>query len=502
MKHLLIIIQCLGLSLAGNAQKSINVKLYSAYLADTVAYTVWMPENGSSTQQYTSIYTFSYGASDAEFTAALIHYLNKLNVTHLPPIIVVNIQANMDRIGYNYETGLLTSKGAKMLQCLKNEIFPVLERKYKASRFRTYMGQSYGASYGNHLFLFQSALFSGYMLFSPEKLSPAQPPFEITTELTKFYSNRPTFYFLASGAEDLRRRLDYAGEIAEKVKRLDSIQFYFQYENLQTAGHNNSTAIGLPSALDFIYRQYNSFPELDSVTSISKALRQYEKRIFDLYEILPEKNSFHIYQPFLSAIWQQNDTTGMVEAINYFISDNTGGRQLRDFAYSCWVVGLNAKAKLLYQRAIQKILAGEMSSAFSPAALITCYRELAFNILKDKPQEGWVLLQKALKICLQHKDNMHMSYYPDIYFYLGKFAADTNMKVKEGLDYLLLYAEKRKDLVDIIHVSFDELYYSIGKCYELLHDTANATTYLQKALRLDANHEKAKALLKKLQAEK
>ncbi len=490
------------MSLAGPAQKNINEKLYSTFLGDTVDYTVWVPSNGSAGQQYTTIYTFSYGASDAAFTAELIYYLNKLNITHLPPIIVVNIQADMDGIGYNYETGLLTTKGVRMLECIKSEIFPVLEHKYQASQFRIYMGQSYGASYGNHLFLFQPELFSGYMLFSPEKLTPTQPPFEISDELIQFYGSRPTFYYLASGVDDLQRRQDYAGEIAQKVKRLDSIQFNFRYENLPTAGHNNSTAIGLPSALDFIYRAYNSFPELDSITSMSTALSQYEKRVTRFYGIKPEKNSFHIYQPFLSAIWQRIDTAWMRAAIHYFISEKTGGRQLRDFAYSCWVVGLNEEARQLYGKAVKKILADEMSLVFSPSTLITCYRELAFNIMKDNPENGWNLLQKALEVCLQHKGNIHISYYPDIYFYLGKFAADNNMNVKKGLNYLLLYVEKRKDLVDIIHVAFDEVYYTIGKCYDLLHDTSNATKYLQKALDLNASHGKAKSLMKKIQADK
>lgn len=502
MKTTLIVSLCLWLSLTGHAQKSIDEKLYSIYLNDTISYTVWMPENAPLAQQYTTIYTFSYGASDAAFTAALIQYLNKLNVTNLPPTIIVNIRADMDRMGYNYETGLLTVQGERMVECLKKEIIPVLARKYKASGFRTYMGQSYGASYGNHLLLFYPEIFSGYMLFSPEKLAPTQPPFEFTTELTQFYSSRFTLYFLASGRYDIQRRQDYAGEIAQKVKRLDSTKFNFQYENLLKAGHNNSTVIGLPLALDFIYRQYNSFPELDSGVSILKALKRYERRIFDLYGILPEKNSFHVYQPFLSSIWQRKDSTGMVEAINYFISNKTGGRQLRDFAYSCWVVGLDAKAYLLYEKAIKKILADEMLSPFSPSALITCYRELAFNVLKDKPQQGWELLQKALNVCLQYKANIHISYYPDIYFYLGKFAADNNWKVKEGLNYLLLYAEKRKDLVDIIHVGLDEVHYNIGKSYSLLNDTTNATQYLQKALYLNAGYEKAKTLLKNLQRDK
>ena len=497
IRYVLTITIFINFSLISFAQKSIKEKFYSRYVNDTVSYTAWLPENWSAKQNYTTIYTFSYGASDAEFTSEQIHYLNKLHISHLPPTIVVNISADMDRMGYNYETGLLTANGMNMVECMRKELIPLMESKYKASTFRTYMGQSYGASYGNYLFLFQPDIFSGYILMSPERLSALQPPFELTPELIHFYIGRPTYYFLATGALDMQRRQDYAKEISKKIKGLDSTKFNFRYENLSNAGHNNSLAIGLPLALSFIYQQYNSYPEIDSATSILSAIKQYEKNVNDIYRILPQKNLLDIYQPFLSYIWQRKDTTGMIDAINYFITKESSGRQLRDFAYSCVIVGLREKARQLYERAIKKNLADEMSTDLGPAALVTCYRELALNILKDDPQQRWNLLQKALKFCLQYKSSIYIGYYPDIYFYLGKFAADNDFNVRDGLHYLLLYSEKRKDLINL-HFSFDEVYYNIGKCYALLHDTTNAKEYLQKALDLNSNNKKAKELLQKL----
>ncbi|GAB2811180.1 hypothetical protein GCM10027043_08240 [Ferruginibacter profundus] len=479
------------------AQKSITVKLHSRYVNETIPYTVWLPANWVPDEKYTTIYTFSYGASDAAFTVQQIQYLNKLHITPLPPVIVVNVWADMDRMGYNYESGLLTVNGTRMLECLKNEIIPQVEQKYKASKFRTYMGQSYGASYGNYLFMHQPELFSGYILMSPEKLSAAHPPFDITPGLAAFYSTRPTFYFLASGALDLQRRQDYTKEIAGKIKQLDSSTFHYQYYNLAEAGHNNSTAMGLPLALDFIYQQYTPDPELNGESDMLTSINKYATSLTNLYGTLPEKNVATVYLPFLTYTWQHKDSSAMKAVISYFLTEKSGGRQLRDFAYSCVVVGLKEKAKELYQRAIDKISASEMSQNMGPSSLITCYRELAFNVLNNDPRAGWALLQKALATCLLHKDNIYIGYYPDIYYYLGQFAVNNNFNLKKGLDYLLVYQAKRPGLVDIIHDNIDGVYYYTGKCYFMLHDFTNARLYLKKATDYNPANKAAKELLLK-----
>jgi len=498
MKYFFAVITFVTLNFTGFAQKEVNEKLYSKSTNDTVNYTVWLPKDWSANQKYTTIYTFNYGASNAEYIADQITYLKKLNITQVPPIIVVNIWVNMDRIGYNYETGLLTSKGFSLIKCIKNEIIPAIERKYKASKFRAYIGQSYAASYGNYLFLYQPDIFSAYILMAPEKLSLQEPPFEITQKLVISILEDLHSILLLRANMICNEDKIMQKKLKKKVKQLDSIEFNFKHERL-SANHNNIIAHGLPLALEFIYKSYSSYPELDSATTVISAIKNFEKKINDIYGIQPEKSSFNLYNYFLSQIWQRNDTIGMLDALNYFITDKSNGRNLRDFAYSCSIVGLKENAEQLYEQAIKKILKDEISTDLGPVSLITCYRELAFNILKNEPQQGWNLLQKALQVCIKYKDNIHIDdYYPDIYFYLGQFSANNDYNVQKGLEYLLLYAGKRKDLVDIIHFRFDRVYYTIGKCYTLLHDTTNAKLFLQKALELNTKNKEAKELLQKL----
>ncbi len=496
MKKRIISILILLSSLTTYGQTKIEEKIISKYLKDTVRCTIWLPENWNSHQKYTTIYTFSYGASDAEFIAEQIKYLNKLHISSLPPNIIVNIWADMDLIGYNYETGSLTDRGSKTVGCLKNEIIPLLERKYNASRFRTYIGQSYGASYGNYLFLNQPEIFSAYIIMSPERIADSQPPFDITGELEKFYGQRRTYYFAASGALDMQRRQDYVKDISEKLSKLNSSKLSYRTENFSIAGHNNSLAVGLPVALDFIFQQYASFPQPDSSGKISTLIKKYENNLSEIYGIGVDKQSSVAYSPLLPLIWQKKDSTGLVDAINYFVNKESNIMVLRDFAYSSSIVGLNESAKQLYNQAISRGLANQKASDFYPGYLITCYREKA--ALADNAKEGWDLLQKALQICTRYKSNIYNSYYPTIYYYLGKFASEKSYKVEGGITYLQLYIEKQKDIVTFNQFPLDKAYYYLGSCYASLKDNKNSKIYLQKAIEINPENKSAKKLLESL----
>lgn len=483
------------LSFTSFAQTKVDKKIYSEYLKDTLQYTIWLPEHWNSNQKYTTIYTFSYGASDAKYIAEEVAYLRKHNISNLPPIIVVNIWVDVDLIGYNYETGLTTERGNHTIATIRNEIIPALERKYNASKFRTYIGQSYGASYGNYLFLHQPDLFSAYILMSPERIAPSQPPFEITPKLKKFYETRPTYYYIASGGLDMKRRRGYAKDVADKLAKLDSSKFAYRYQRISFAGHNNSLSIGLPIALNFIYQQYSFFPK-PGAESISSLIQQHESILSKIYGISMDKNSYGSYGNLLPIIWQKKDSAGMINAINYFITNKADVIELRNFGYACTIVGLNNKARQLYSEAISKGLSSQNSPSFYPVYLITCYRENA--AITSNPEEGWNLLQNALKICLKYKSNIHNDYYPNIYYYLGKFSSENNYKVQEGIKYLKLYTEKRKDEITLNQSPLDKVYYYLGKCYILSGDKKDGKRCLQKAIDANPPNKKAKDLLQTL----
>lgn len=204
---------------------------YAARLKDSIPYQVWLPDNWNAQQKYPLIVMYNYGAANERVLAATVNYYAN-HLQKIPSTIVVNIMVNMNQIGYNYETGTLTEAGKNLVLCLKEDVFPAIRKKYGASAYTTYIGQSYAASYANYLFLNDPTLFNAYILIAPEKIGEGQPAFEISEGNERFYGQNKCMYYVATGEDDIARRIAYAKEIAQKTKILDTSSFSFKYRIL------------------------------------------------------------------------------------------------------------------------------------------------------------------------------------------------------------------------------------------------------------------------------
>jgi len=460
---------------------------YSTHVKDSIAYNVWLPDNWNSKQKYPVILMYNYGAANDHLLASTVNYY----ATHLrtiPNSIVVNIMVSMDQIGYNYETGDLTNSGRQLISCLKEEIFPILRKKYNASSYVNYIGQSYAASYGNYLFLNAPELFSSYILIAPEKLGIGKPGFELNNEHIGFYKENARSYYLATGENDIERRINYAKEIANKTKELDTVSFKFKYTHFMAADHNTLFAYALPNALEFLFEPYQQFLEKDPKLSAYQNLVGIDDCLNKYYGIHLER-SFKNYNSLLQDATNKKDTSSLVAIVKYFENQQSRGQDLRNFAYFFHINGLTSLSYSYYQKAIKKIQAHEINTKAGHQALVTCYRELALNFNQNDLDKSWELLQKAL--------NDPYINDPDMKYDLGKFSVDHQYKVEEGLNYLLSFAEDRTNLVDIINLPYYRINLLIAKAYFLRNNTKKSREYAQKVLKDDPKNTEAQGLLRK-----
>jgi len=430
---------------------------------------------------------YNYGAANDHLLASTVNYYAN-HLRKIPNSIVVNIMVNMDQIGYNYETGDITNPGKNLINCLKEEIFPILYKKYHASSFVSYIGQSYAASYGNYLFLNEPKLFSAYVIIAPEKLGIGQPNFELNNDHIRFYKENPRSYYLATGENDIERRINYAQEIAKKTKDLDTISFKFKYNHLMGADHNTIFAYALPDALGFLFEPYNKFLENDSKLSAYQNLVTIENHLNRYYGINLERN-FKNYNSLLQDATSKKDTSSLITIVKYFENQRSKGQDLRNFAYFFQINGLASLSYSYYQKAIKKIQDNEINTKAGHQVLVTCYRELALNFHPNAPDKSWEFLQKAL--------NDPYIRDPDMKYDLGKFSVDHNYKIEEGLNYLLSFAEDRANLVDIINLPYRRINLLIAKAYSLQNNIKKSREYARMVLKDDPENTEALALLRK-----
>lgn len=289
LRKFIILLLIIGFYIPANAQKLSKELIYSTNIKDSLAYNLWLPDNWNKEQKYPVILMYNYGSVNDNLLASTVnYYANHLRM--IPNSIVVNVIVNMNQIGYNYETGNITNSGKKLISCLREEVFPILHKKYNASSFISYIGQSYAASYGNYLFLNEPKLFSSYILIAPEKLGVGQPGFELNNEVIHFYKENPRSYYLATGENDIERRINYGKEIAVKVKVLDTTNFRFKYNHFSNADHNTLFAYVVPNALEFLFDPYNRFLENDSKLSAYQNLVSIENHLNEYYGVNLELN--------------------------------------------------------------------------------------------------------------------------------------------------------------------------------------------------------------------
>ncbi len=135
----------------------------------------------------------------------------------------------MYRIGFIYATGQLTPTGQQMVECLRQEIISLVEKKYHTASFHSYLGHSFTASYGNYLFQYDQG-YSMDILLAPEKialnnlLSPSLQSCGIGIISTT------DFTMLRWGEHDLARWAAYAEEVIDQLKTLDSNRMCSKYK--------------------------------------------------------------------------------------------------------------------------------------------------------------------------------------------------------------------------------------------------------------------------------
>ncbi|WP_276479511.1 hypothetical protein [Paraflavitalea pollutisoli] len=110
--------------LAVNAQQKVEEQLYSTALKAPVRFTVYVPADRDTLQTLPALYSFGYGMVSGDYIAAQLNYFQSANYP-FPPTIVVNILANMDRIGFVYDDGRLTPTGKEWWIAFGMRLFPL-----------------------------------------------------------------------------------------------------------------------------------------------------------------------------------------------------------------------------------------------------------------------------------------------------------------------------------------------------------------------------------------
>lgn len=480
------------------AQTRVKESVYSTSLKDSVTYDVWLPDNYNAQQTYPVIYCFNYGMVNARFIASQLKYFEDCSYL-IPKSIIINIYADMDRIGYNYITGKLTPIGESFVNCIKKEIIPTVDKKYSTSFFKTYMGHSYAASYANNLFINHPEIFNAYILFAPEKTEINNASFNISAGLKEYYSKKQVFYYAAVGQFDMDRRRNYAKETEAKLKQLNNPGMVIKYDSIPNKDHATVVSDALQPALEHVYSLYDPAYKIDTTVNAYSNLQLASKRISDTYGIHKYEPRRNYYAPFAQLAIQKNDTASLLKILKYYSSPNLKGYDLVSFARFCVNVGLQKQSKMYLEQALDQINKKEKNERWATATIANCYDAFVTEIYKSDTTSAKGYLQK-LKLLIEANHTKYPAL-ADYYFSCGTFGVDNKCNLNESLTFLNSYLKERENLTDAIHASYDRIYYYIGKCNYLLKKNLLAKQNLEKAIQINSANKAAQELLKQVSSE-
>ncbi len=214
-----------------------TVHFQSQVLGEERVLNVYLPlsYSGDSLQNYPVIYLLD-GSADEDFihVSGLVQFGSYSWINMVPESLVVGI-SNVDRKrDFTFPTSIAQDKAdfpttggsATFINCLSNEIIPLIEGKYRTTTEKSLIGQSLGGLLATEILYEHTSLFDHYLIISPSLWWDNQSLLSKTTPTLSAEQS----VFVAVGAEGKIMKRD-AKELAKKLSGLktNKSRVYFEY---------------------------------------------------------------------------------------------------------------------------------------------------------------------------------------------------------------------------------------------------------------------------------
>lgn len=170
----------------------------------------------------------------------------------MPEAIIIGINQMNSRefdCMYSEENYLPIESGAKFFEFVGMELLPLIEKNYRTANFKVAVGHGDTANFINYYLFKNNPLFQAYIVISPI-LAPEMEQ-HITERLLELPNK--TFYYLSSGANDLRQVKQGVDVLNTNLSSLELDTFEYEFDNFEGTSHYSTVTHSIPNALEFIF---------------------------------------------------------------------------------------------------------------------------------------------------------------------------------------------------------------------------------------------------------
>lgn len=173
----------------------------------------------------------------------------------IPEMIVVGINQAGTRDNdafYDEATNLPSRTGAAFFEFVGMEVVKYIDDNYRTAPFKIIAGHDYTANFINYYLLKERPLFQGYINLSPD-LAPPMADW-LVSSLSK--TSNPTWFYLATGSEDISFLKESILSFDSKLKAIDNKNLNYNFDNFQDATHYTLVGNAIPKALAQMFQVY------------------------------------------------------------------------------------------------------------------------------------------------------------------------------------------------------------------------------------------------------
>ena len=168
-------------------------------------------------------------------------------------VVGVNQAASSDDDAYYDDTTNLPSgQGAAFFEFIGMELVKYIQDNYRTAPFKIIVGHDYTANFVNYYLLKEKPLFQGYINLSPD-LAPGMEDWVVNSLAN---TTNPTWFYLATGSEDISFLKESILSLDSKLKAIDNKNLNYNFDNFQEATHYTLVGNAIPKALAQMFQVY------------------------------------------------------------------------------------------------------------------------------------------------------------------------------------------------------------------------------------------------------
>ncbi len=212
----------------------------------------------------------------------------------MPESIVVGIMQGDSRYedgAYDDVNFMPEDKGADFFEFIGLELLPYIDNNYRTAQFTIAVGHDFTANFINYYLFKDPPLFNGYINLSPD-LAPMMAE-RIPQRIPSIESK--TFYYLATGTDDIQDLRELTLELDAALKPLKSDNFDYHFDNFEGATHYSLVARAIPSALEKMFTVYRPISKQEFTDKLLKMNTPISEYLLEKYQVI--ENLFGLTNP-------------------------------------------------------------------------------------------------------------------------------------------------------------------------------------------------------------